>query len=199
MEITEFFDVDMAFYFLSKKILYRLWESIKLTTDNVIAGLCASITALCNYKEELTVSSICNLLQIKMSTISFQVKNRIVEPFKVPGFTSLVRSSELLKGFMRRIGLLRGEEPNVESISDEEEDSISIQIGNAKDIFNPSNDHYLLNATDEINNVTLGYLEVPNTPKKLKSIKKSRYNKSVWFNLILGEYYPNKDPPFLAS
>ncbi|MFX1490520.1 MAG: hypothetical protein ACFFBI_15320 [Promethearchaeota archaeon] len=200
MEITEFFDVDMAFYFLSKKILYKLWESIKNTTDDVIAGLCASITALCKYKEDITVCSICNVLNIKMSTIQFQVKNRIFETFKVPGFTSLVRSSDLLKGFMKRVGLIESENLEVEVIPEEEEDvEGSLPLGNAKSIFNPLNDHYLLSTSNKNDIITLAYLEVHNSIQKLKHIKKTRKNSSIWFNLTLGEYFPSKGPPTIAS
>ncbi|MFW9880680.1 MAG: hypothetical protein ACFFG0_47035, partial [Candidatus Thorarchaeota archaeon] len=56
LEITNYFELEMPYYFLAKKILYRLWEGIKNTTDNVIAGLCASITALCEYKEDVKIS-----------------------------------------------------------------------------------------------------------------------------------------------
>ncbi|MHA2088378.1 MAG: hypothetical protein ACW972_08885, partial [Promethearchaeota archaeon] len=34
MAITEHFELEMPFYFFSKKILYKLWESIKNTTDD---------------------------------------------------------------------------------------------------------------------------------------------------------------------
>jgi len=44
LEISEHFELGMPFYFLSKKILYRLWQGIKNTTDNVVAGLVSSIS-----------------------------------------------------------------------------------------------------------------------------------------------------------
>ncbi|TKJ21761.1 MAG: hypothetical protein CEE43_08715 [Promethearchaeota archaeon Loki_b32] len=69
LEISEHFDLGMPFYFLSKKILYRLWQGIKNTTDNVVAGLISSISILCSYKEKVSVSSICNRLGIRMSTV----------------------------------------------------------------------------------------------------------------------------------
>ena len=106
LEITEHFGLDMSFYFLSRKILSKLWENIKNTTDDVMAGLCSSITTLCCYKDSISVSSICDLLNIRMSSIQFQVKERIFERVKIPGFVSLVRSSDLLKGFMEKVGIL---------------------------------------------------------------------------------------------
>ncbi|GAG52687.1 unnamed protein product, partial [marine sediment metagenome] len=119
MEITEHFGLDMSFYFMSRKILSKLWESIKNTTDDVIAGLCTSITALCCYKGVINVSSICSLMNIKMSTVQFQVRKRIFERFRLPGFVSLVKSSGLLKEFMEKVGLLGGERLEVEVVQED--------------------------------------------------------------------------------
>ncbi len=85
LEITERFQLDMLFYYQSKKILYKLWNDIKNTKDDVVAGLVASISALCSY-EKVTVSAICKELNIKSSTIQFQVKQRIFERFRIAGF-----------------------------------------------------------------------------------------------------------------
>ncbi len=203
LEITEHFGLDMSFYFLSRKILSKLWENIKNTTDDVIAGLCTSITTLCSYRDVITVSSICNLLNIKMSTIQFQVKKRIFERFRLPGFVSLVRSSDLLKGFMEEVGILEGEQLEVEVIQEEYEDSeenvVSIQLGSGYQIFNPHNEHYLIGCVGNNKTITLCYLEVYDYHKTGKrSTKKLGKNRSVWFNLISSEYFPSKGPPLLS-
>jgi transcription initiation factor TFIIIB Brf1 subunit/transcription initiation factor TFIIB len=202
MEITEHFELDMSFYFLSRKILSKLWESIKNTTDDVIAGLCTSITALCNYKDVISVSSICDLLNIKMSTIQFQVKKRIFERFKLPGFVSLVRSSGLLKGFMKKVGLIEGEQLDVEVIQEEPDDSgekiVSIKLGSGHQIFNPHNEHYLMGCVGNNKTITICYLEVYNHHHKgRRSTKRIRNNKGVWFDLTSGEYFPTKGPPLV--
>ncbi|MFX0073134.1 MAG: hypothetical protein ACFFAO_18805 [Candidatus Hermodarchaeota archaeon] len=106
LEITEHFGIDMLFYYQAKKILYKLWNYIKNTKDNVIAGLVASISALCLFKDEISVSSICNKMDIKMSTIQSQVKTRIFEQFKVSGFTTLVKSSDALRELMKKLNIL---------------------------------------------------------------------------------------------
>jgi hypothetical protein len=204
MAITEHFGLEMPFYFFSKKILYKLWESIKNTTDDVIAGLVTAITALCDYKDEVKVSSICDLLNIKMSTIQFQVKKRIFERFKVPGFVSLVRSSDLLKGFLRKVGLMEGEELNVEVIPEErQENVVNIELGNAKRIFNPKNDYYLIGSMCDNGTITLGYLELCNNEfipeSNSRSKRKMKKQPNVWFNLTLGEYFPNKGPPIVEK
>ena len=69
MEIKEQFNFGMEFVFHAKKIVSRLWELIKNTTDNVIAGVSASITVLCYYKDQVSINAICKLLGIRMSTI----------------------------------------------------------------------------------------------------------------------------------
>ncbi|MFX1257275.1 MAG: hypothetical protein ACFFAN_05425 [Promethearchaeota archaeon] len=106
LEVREFFGLGMAFYYQSKKILDRLWNIIKCTKDDVVAGLIASISALCSFKNKITVNAICSKLGVKMSTIQAQVKKRIFDRFRVAGFTSLVKSSELLKKIMVKLGLI---------------------------------------------------------------------------------------------
>ena len=203
LEITEHFGLDMSFYFLSRKILSKLWDNIKNTTDDVIAGLCASITTLCSYKDVISVSSICDLLNIKMSTIQFQVKKRIFERFRLPGFISLIRSSDLLKGFMEKVGILEGEHLEVEVIQEEPDGSgeniVTIKLGNGHQIFNPHNEHYLIGCVGENETITLCCLEVYNhrARKGKKFTKKVRNNKGVWFDLTSGEYYPRKGPPLV--
>ena len=191
----------MSFYFLSHKVLSKLWQTIKNTTDDVIAGLCTSITALCSFKNVISVSAICDLLNIKMSTIQFQVKNRIFKRFRVPGFVSLVRSAELLRKFMMKVGLIEGEKLDVEVIREEAdelgENVVSIKLGETRRIFNPHNEHYLIEAVGENQTITLCYLEVYNhsNPKRRKSSKKLK--KDVWFGLTSSEYYPMKGPPLV--
>ncbi len=197
LEITNHFGLEMPYYFLAKKVLYRLWEGIKNTTDNVIAGLCASITALCEYKEQVRISSICELVNIRMSTIQLQVKKKIFERFGILGFSTLVHSADLLKKFLVKIGLIEDKEPDIELISEEVEDDdiIHVQLGNAVQIFNPSNEHYLFESFDQNGTITYIYLEVYNhTNTKTKFKKKSKTN-GVWFKLGLEEYFPYKGPP----
>ena len=204
LEITEHFGLDMSFYFLSRKILSKLWENIKNTTDDVIAGLCTSITTLCNYKDVISVSSICDSLNIRMSTIQLQVKKRIFERFKLPGFVSLVRSSDLLKGFMQKVGFIEGEHLEVEIIQEEPDNSgenvVSIKLGNGQQIFNTHNEYYLIGSVGDNKTITLCYLEVYNhNHKDRRSTKNLKKNKGVWFGLTSGEYYPRKGPPLVNT
>jgi len=131
LEITEHFKLGMEFYFQSKKILFRLWDSIRNTKDEVIAGLVASISVLCAFKsKDVSVSAICNKLGIKMSTIQSQVKRRIFDEFKISGFTTLIKSTDLLKNVMEKMGLIE-----VKHIPMEKENCpniIELELGNIK-------------------------------------------------------------------
>ncbi len=200
MEITEHFGLGMPFYFLSKKILHRLWNAVNNTTDSVIAGLCASITALIKYKGVINVSSVCKLLEIKMSAVQFQVQVRVFKAFKIEGFTTLVRSSELLTKFMRRLGLIEGEGSDdneaveVESLPE----VVQIELGNAPQIFNPLNEHYIFEFLDEFGASVCAYLEVLNHENGLefKTVEtKENEALGVVCNLTLGHYFPIKGPP----
>ncbi|MFX1337988.1 MAG: hypothetical protein ACFFDK_05225 [Promethearchaeota archaeon] len=144
MEIAEHFKLGMEFYFQSKKILFRLWGSIKNTKDEVIAGLVTSISVLCSFKDkDVSVSAICNKLGIKMSTIQSQVKRRIFDQFQITGFTTLIKSSELLKNVMEKMGLLpiKKDEFNNEQINDaaakrKNPEIVEIKLGGARQTCN---------------------------------------------------------------
>ncbi|TFF87271.1 MAG: hypothetical protein EU548_10545 [Promethearchaeota archaeon] len=126
--IKESFNLSMEFYYLSKKILYKFWEIIKNTKDDVIAGVISSIAILCSHeKNDVKISSICKVLNIQMSTIQVNVKKRIFDKFKIPGFISLIKSSDLLKKIIAKIGLIESE-PEI----------IKIELGNAVEVY----DHF---------------------------------------------------------
>jgi hypothetical protein len=107
MQLKEEYHLDMGFYHDTSRILEKLWDGIKCTTDDVIAGLVGSLVILCSEKYDISVSSICNHLNIQMSTIQSQVKRKVIERFRVLGFTSLVASADILRDVMDKLGLIR--------------------------------------------------------------------------------------------
>ena len=129
LEISEHYHLGMEYFYQSKKILYKLWESIKNTKDDVIAGLVCSVSALCSYRESISVNTICTRLGIKMSTVQTQVKRRIFERFRISGFVSLVRSSDILKKVMEKLGL-------VDRDTEEASHIVEVKLGSAVQIFN---------------------------------------------------------------
>ncbi|MBN1801453.1 MAG: hypothetical protein JW891_08105 [Candidatus Lokiarchaeota archaeon] len=105
MELREHFKLNMEFYYQSKTIMYRLWNVINCTKDDVIAGVVSSMVLLCFYKEreDLTVNALCSKLGIRMSTIQSQVKKRIFDRFKIPNFESLVKSTDDLRKVLLKL------------------------------------------------------------------------------------------------
>lgn len=128
MEVSEHFGLGMYFYYQSRKILEYLWEIIKNTKDDVVVGVVTSISALCLPESPISVSKICKKLNIRMSTIHGQVEKKIFKQLRVPGFKSLVRSADLLKKVMLKLGVLLDQfiVPDI----------IEITLGNAQQVFN---------------------------------------------------------------
>ena len=150
LEVSEHFKLGMPFYYQSRRILNRFYDSIKNTKDDVIVGLVTSITLLCSQKKEVSVCAICDRLGIKMSTIHRQVERRVIQRFKVPGFKTLVKSAELLKKVMEKLGVLDPGfidpiEVSIEE-SPENADIVQVILGNANQVYNPLNgckEHFL--------------------------------------------------------
>ena len=214
LEITEHFDLGMPFYYQSFKILSRFYESVKNTKDDVIVGLVTSITLLCSQHEGVSVSTLCERLGIKMSTIHRQVERRVMERFKVPGFRSLVKSASLLKKVMAKLGVLDPSfiEIDGESVDYEESlvdgaDIVQVILGNATQVFNnlnESKDFYLflksingyLFATviqNHNNYINSDKRFVKYNQKIIKSAERVE-NKEI-IKLELWRYYNPKGPP----
>jgi len=134
LEITEHFGLGMYFFYQSKKVLDMLWEIVKNTKDNVIAGVVTSISALCLPGKLVTVSEICNRLNIRMSTIHKQVERKIFEKLRIPGFVSLVKSAHLLKEVMQKLGILM--EEFTKDNTNEDDEILEIELGNGIQVFN---------------------------------------------------------------
>ena len=135
-DISQTFGLGMPFYYYAKKIMDKFWDEIKNTTDNVVAGLACSIAVLTSYKDKISVSSICNHLKIKMSTIQFQIKERVFTLFKVGDFTTLLKSADILRKIIIRLGLLDCEDFEQEPLEIADDDREEVILGNAQNIFN---------------------------------------------------------------
>lgn len=200
MEISEHFELGMYFYYQAKKILHRLWEGIKDTTDNVIAGLVSSITTLCSYKEKISVNSICGRLGIRMSTIQSQVKRKIFTRFRVKGFVSLVKSSNLLRIVMESLGLMevQGGKMHVKAIPPTERvEIIELVFGNSRRIFkrHEAVDYYFFAMRNETKFPTFISVKIHDKKKDLKwkISRKVQTNNLMDFEFL--KYYKAKDPP----
>ncbi|MFX0021517.1 MAG: hypothetical protein ACFE9S_04275 [Candidatus Hermodarchaeota archaeon] len=135
-EVSQHFDLGMDFFHLARKILKKLWHGIKDTTDDALAGLVCSISLLCSHNGEVTVSTICNRLGIRMSTIQAQVKKKIIERFRVEGFISLIKSADLLVQVMEKLGIFEEEPLKTKEIEEDASGIVEIDVGNASRVFN---------------------------------------------------------------
>ena len=213
LEVSEHFKLGMPFYYQSRRILNRFYDSIKNTKDDVIVGLVTSITLLCSQKKEVSVCAICDRLGIKMSTIHRQVERRVIQRFKVPGFKTLVKSAVLLKKVMQKLGVLDPDfiDPIEVSIEESPEnvDIVQVILGNARQVFNSLNgseEHFLF--IKEAN----GYLVASIINKQDNSETNQLLNFKEYYasdkNEILGDqelvnielwkYYNSKGPPVLC-
>ncbi len=211
LEISEHFQLGMVFYYQSKKILYKLWENIKNTTDNVIAGVVASISILCSYKEKVTINSICNMLGIKMSTIHFQIKKRIFERFNNSEFVSLVKSSEILKKIIKKFDLFEIEDyidvDGENKLKEITLNIININLGNTVQVFNNYDSFkYYLYALKTINGYPLFIsLKIFSPTIRFEkqqvntSTNRNKFNKleEKLFDIEFLKYNAGKDPPVL--
>ncbi len=208
--IIEHYKLEMSFYNQSKVILSKLWDSIKNTKDDVIAGLIASIVALCHYKDIITVNTICSFLNIRMSTIQSQVKERIFKRYNIQGFKSLVRSSDILRRVIDKLCNITKQnniKPKNKDFSEKEENSlknidlIQIELGTAIPVFNPQNnkDFYILAVKDEIIlEPTFISIKVP-IERESNQLEKT-YSEKVHNHIELEflKYYNEKGPPIFT-
>ena len=191
LEISEHFELGMPFYFLAKKIFLRLWSGIKNSTDNAVAGLVSSISLLCSGNVDVSVSAICNRLGIRMSTVQAQVKKKVFDRFKVEGFVSLIKSSDLLVKIMQKLGLIESEEQ--EEVSTE--NHVEIVLGNAAEVFNMHNriDYYYFAVRGENSFPIIITLKINGFPLNLE--KPPKLKTQVLLNFELYKYHSCKDPP----
>jgi len=199
LEITEHFQLGMDFFYQSKILMNKLWDGIKGTKDDVVAGLNCSLVALCLYKEKIAVNAICNKLGIKMSTIQIQVKKHIFEHFRVSGFVSLVKSSNLLKQIMNKLDLIEIKEKS--NPIETPDDLIEIILGNGVQISNNSNnlDFYFYVVRDDNKLPLIVSLQLFNHREdKIKNTKIPNMElEGDYINLELLRFHTGKGPPFI--
>jgi len=212
LEVSEHFKLGMPFYYQSRRILNKFYDSIKNTKDDVIVGLVTSITLLCSQKKEVSVCAICDRLGIKMSTIHRQVERRVIQRFNVPGFKTLVKSAELLKKVMEKLGVLdQGSVDPIEVSNNslENDDIVQVVLGNVRHVYNSINrseEHFL------IVKEASGYLvaSIANKQDNLNTNHKLNFNESYGsdnneiyddqepLKVELWKFYNPKGPPVLC-
>ena len=201
LDIRETFDLGMPFYYLSKKIMLRLWENIKNTTDNVIAGLVSSIAILTAYRDQVSVSKVCTRLGIRMSTIQDQVYKRIVNKHSKDKFVSLVKSADLLCEIIAKLGLMNGEVGvELEEVSSPE--TVQLVLGRAQEIFNGKDSYEFYFGIGLKSPLVIVVLELSGSspgqdPEPSRAIDTPVFDLSD-YDLSTYKFYNSKGPPLLA-
>ncbi|NVM34510.1 MAG: hypothetical protein HWN81_02870 [Candidatus Lokiarchaeota archaeon] len=199
LEISEHFKLGVPFYLLSKKILFRLWQGIKNTTDNVVAGLVTSVAVLCTCKGTVSISALCSKLGIQPSTIQSQVEKNIFKRFRVKGFTTCVKSSGILTMIITKLGLLEVQESELEVVQEvvESDEHVELVFGNATKIFNNHNNksYYFFGVRGKHKVPLIITLQVNEDLIGIKDPQhfKSHCNELMSFQVY--RYYREKDPP----
>ncbi len=183
----------------------------------MVAHKIDSISALCSYKDKVNVNSICKRLGIKMSTIQSQVKRRIFERLRIAGFVSLVKSSDLLRRILVKMGLMEDAyiipsvitptpvgPLNVESALSPE--IIQIPLGNAVNIFNGVDDidYYIYALKDDKGYPLYVSLKLFNSsenysfpePSEVEGNNNVRNPDNKLFELEFIRLHGGKGPPF---
>ena len=195
-EISEHFGLGMDFFHLARKILNKLWHGIKGTTDNALGGLVSSISLLCSHNEDVSVNAICSRLGIRMSTVQAQVKKKIIEIFRVVGFISLIKSSDLLLQIMEELGLLEVECLEVqEEVKEEASEIVEIVLGTATEVFNAVDNinYYYFAINGEDNTPVFINLAVHNLDESSESPEKG--HGKAFLDVMLYRYPLPTGPP----
>ena len=204
LEVSEHFDLGMPFYYQSKKILYKLWETLKCTTDDVVAGVVSSISVLCSFSGKINVNAICKRLGIKMSTIQSQVKRKIMVRANGAEFVSLVKSADLLRTVMEKWGLVELEQVQEDKTEEvmEAPEIIFVEFGNAEPVFNSHEDieYYCYVIKDIQGNPVIISTTITNSVKALTEITQRRAEKQEYHGDILLEFecFHIKGPPLIV-
>ena len=193
-EISCKFNLGEVFTPQAKKILYRLWDSIKNTTENIVASLVSSISVFCstNFMDKVNINAICKHSGISMSTIQRQVKKKIIDKYRVEGFISLVRSAGLIKRILQKLDLVDVPDEETENVQ-----KINLVFGNAREIFNHHDDidYYLFAVPSKNRSVTIIYIGVHHPLMNFGelTISNKQNNKFLEFEII--KYSNGKGPP----
>jgi len=194
LELSWHFNLGPIFHCQAKKILYKLWDGINNTTDNIVAGVVSSISVLCSktFKNKIRTSNLCEHLGIEMSNIQTQVKQNIIKRFKVKDFVSLVKSAGLLEKILAKLGLVETPEVEIERV-----EKVDLIFGNSKEIFNYHDDvkYYLFSMRSENNDATILYVKIHSPLMNFEDFTKPKRQTNKFLEFEIFKYSNGKGPP----
>jgi hypothetical protein len=130
--LSEEVALGMDFYYDTLTLLNKLYGEISCTKDSVIAAVVASLALLCRHRDKATVNRLCRRLNVRMSTVQSRVKRHIIRRYHVPEFESLVKSADIVKATVYRLGIFenskRKEEFRVYKEEEKPSEELEIEI-----------------------------------------------------------------------
>ena len=122
----------------------------------------------------------------------------LFKKFKIIGFVSLVRSSELLKDALIKMGVFNPDQEIM--VDDEPTDIIEIKLGNGKQIFNSNNKaNYYTFLTKDNNkyplNISVKHFPAPGLVENKKARNNGKVMKDILLEFEILRFFPSKDPP----
>jgi len=138
-----------------------------------------------------------------MSTIQSQVKRNVFGCFGVKGFTTLVKSSDILVRIMEKLGLLEAKGLALREVREvvASDEHVELVLGSATEIFNVHDnvDYYLLAVRGKNATPLVVTLQINENPLDFEVQKKSMYYRRELMNFQVHRYYRGKDPPLSSS
>ena len=128
--IVETIKLGMPMFHKIKQIVLKGWNLFSNTKETVIAGVAISlgIFSSSSYDRKcISINSICKKLGIRPSTIQSQIENKLFKRFKIHGFTTLMKSRDIIRATIKKLGFI--------DILDE---IVEIKLGNAVQTINYS-------------------------------------------------------------
>ncbi len=95
--VINHFHFDHDFVQVSNSLLRKFWNRLTNTTDSNIAGVICILTMIKLDVNSVSYNAICRKLGIRMSSVFYQVKHRILRSETAEKFTGFKRSRNLLK------------------------------------------------------------------------------------------------------
>jgi len=186
--------LDKSFYFLSKHILFKLWNRINNKKDRVIAAEIACTTALCYFEndERINVHKICNELGVAPSTPQERIEKDVFDYYKYYGFTSLKKSADLLK----KILILENIVEDTEDLKPYYCEVLKLMRNVSEFYFFKNTHYYLFIFKKSKTEVVITYFT---SHKLLNNAQKSYNNENIMLIFMLDlSKYSGKDPPIIS-
>ena len=96
-ELQQFFNLSGRFYTNAEIIMNKLWRYLSNGIDKVIVATVSTLSLFSIHDDLISTHHICKRIRISQSVVIYQIKNKVIDPLKIDGFTTLKASKELIQ------------------------------------------------------------------------------------------------------